>query len=100
MEILALVDFRNKINIKNPAYAIQQSFYIQKTNFGNEKLDYSSLNIYDIVIATFWIFDMSGWLWLFQKKFLLTYIRVKIISNMFFITLNNVDVQLTKKKPT
>ena len=56
-DVLALLDFRIKINAITLAYTIQLGLKVWKTNVGIQKIDRSSLETYSMVIDTFQIFS-------------------------------------------
>ena len=52
-DVLALFNFRSKVNVKTPAYVAQLGLKLQKTDFEFQKIDRSWLEIYGMIIATF-----------------------------------------------
>ena len=52
-DILALLNFKSKINAMTLAYTAQLGFKVRKTNVGAQKIDKSSLKTYGLVIAGF-----------------------------------------------
>lgn len=55
-----MFDNDNKINIINPNYARKLGLKIQKTNIEAQKIDGSTLEIFGIVITSFYVEDKVG----------------------------------------
>lgn len=71
---------------------------MQKTNISAQKIDNSFLETYGIVIATFQVFDKLSYLQFFQRIFLLTDIKMKVIFYMLFLILSNVNMQFIERE--
>lgn len=56
----ALIDLNSKINITPLAHSAKLDLKIRKTNIEAQKIDGSSLNIFEIVLADFQIEDKIG----------------------------------------
>lgn len=52
-KVQALIDFGNKINVMVSAYAIKLDFKTCRINVGNQKIDFSIFNIFEIILAGF-----------------------------------------------
>ena len=52
-DVLALFDFKSKVNAMTPAYVAQLDLKVQKTNVNAQKIDKSLLKTYGIVIVAF-----------------------------------------------
>ena len=52
-----MLDSGNKVNTMNPNYAWKLGLIIQKTNIRAQKIDGSTLEIFQMVIADFYIED-------------------------------------------
>ena len=52
-DVLALLDFRSKVNAITPAYAAHPGLKMKITDIGMQKIDRSSLATYNMVIAAF-----------------------------------------------
>ena len=64
-DVLALFNFKSKINVMTLGYAAQLGLKVQRTNVGTQKIDRSLLAIYGMVIAAFQVFDKLGCSWFF-----------------------------------
>lgn len=74
------------------------SFHIRKTDVSALKIDSSRLEIFDIVIAFFWIDNKNGKSCFFKRTFLLADISINITFGMFFLILSNVKDNFTDQK--
>ena len=52
-DVLALLNFGNKVNAMTPDYIAQLGVKLQKTDISAQKIDRSSLAIYNMVIVVF-----------------------------------------------
>ena len=98
VEAKTLINSSNKVNIMIPAYASKLDLRGCHTNIGVQKINRSTLEIFEMVLTSFQIEDKFGKAWFFQKTFLLANISVKVILRISFLTLSNTDIQFAKKK--
>ena len=56
------------------------------------------LNIYGMVVPAFSIEDQANQVRLFEKIFLMANVRPEIVLRMFFLTLNDVDIDFLRRK--
>ena len=89
---MALLDLRNKVNAMSQAFTFQPGFKMQKTNIEAQKIDDITLEIYEIVVSTFFMLDKDKRKRFFKKSFLLTNVNPDIMLEMLFLTMNNVDI--------
>ena len=99
-DVLAFLNFRSELNEMTLAYAVQLGFKVQKIDVDAQKIDGFLLETYGMVIAIFQVFNKLHCSWLFQKTLLLANIIMKMVLDMFFLTLSNVNTYLAKKKLT
>ena len=59
-DVLALLDFKNKINAMTRAYTAQLGIQVQKTDVNVQKIDRFSIKTHGIVIAAFQVLDKLG----------------------------------------
>lgn len=88
----ALIDSGSKVNAMSLIYAKKLEFQIWKTDIGIQKINGSTLSIFEIVIADFQVQDKLERAKFFQKTFLVTYTNMKVIFRMFFLTFSNANV--------
>lgn len=91
-------DLSSKVNAMIPAFEFKLNFKIRYINIEIQKINSSIFKIFEIVLASFCMINKLSKPWFFQETFLLSNISVKIILDIFFLKLNNTDIQFTKKK--
>ena len=96
-QIRALLDSNNKINVINPNFAQKLGLYIQITNIRAYKIDGSTLETFEIVIANFQMDNKANKLRFFQKIFLVADIKFEMILRIFFLKLSNTDLSFGEK---
>ena len=83
-----------------PVYAAKLDLKVRKTNIGAQKIDGSTFETFEMVLADFQMEDKLGRAWFFQETFLLANISAEIVLGMPFLTLNNADIQFVEKELT
>ena len=59
-EVQALIDSGSKVNAITPAYALRLGLWVYRTNIGAQKIDGSTLEIFEIVLTSFQVEDKLG----------------------------------------
>ena len=98
--IRALIDSGSEVNAMTPAYAKKLGLRTQKTDGGAQKINESSLDTFEMVIAGFQIIDKLGRARFFQETFLLADTTIEVVLGMPFLTLSNADIQFAEKELT
>ena len=88
----ALINSGSEVNTMTPAYPKKLGFWTQKTKIEAQKIDESSLNTFEMVIAGFQVIDKLGSARIFQETFLLANTGIEVILKMLFLTFNNADI--------
>lgn len=88
----ALINSRSKINAMTPVYVLELGLKVRQTNVGDEKNDGSMFKIFEIVLASFQIEDKFKRTWFFSEIFLLADTSVKMILEIPFLILSNLDI--------
>lgn len=70
----ALLDSRTDVNAMSQAFTSQLDFKTWKANFGDHKINSTTLETYEIVVSTFFVSDKDGRQRFFKKSFLLAVI--------------------------
>ena len=73
-------------------FASELGLKIQKTNVRAQKIDGITLETYGIVVSTFSVSDKDNKERFFKKSFLLINVNLNIVFQMFFLTMNNIDI--------
>ena len=80
----------------SPAYAKKLGLKTQKTNVGVLKIDGSTLEIFEMVIADFQMEDKGGRPRFFQETFLVADTKFEIVLGMPFLKISNANVAFGK----
>ena len=91
-QIKTLLDSESTVKAMSQAFAYQLGLTIQKTNVGAQKIDGTTLETYGMVVSTLSISDKDRRKRFFEKSFLLTNIKLKIVLRMPFLTINTTNV--------
>lgn len=79
-----------------PAYAAQLGLKVKLTNIISQKIDGSTLKIYEIVIAGFSVHNKLGRVWFFKETFLLANISIEMVLEMPLFSLSNANIEFTE----
>ena len=96
----ALIDSGSEVNVMTPAYKSRLGLRAHHTNVEAQKIDDSTLQTFEIVLADFQVEDKLGKARFFQETFLLADISTEIVLGMPFLTLSNANIQFVEKKHT
>ena len=99
-DVLALLNFGSEVNAITLAYVAHLGLKVRVTDVGTQKINDSSLTIYDMVIAAFQFVNKLGCSQFFYATFLLVDISIEVILGMPFLTFNNADIQFAEKELT
>ena len=99
-QIRALLDSGSKINAMKPDFAQKLGLYIRKTNVGPQKIDGSTLETFEIVIANFQVEDKVGRPRFFQEIFLVANTKFEMVLGISFLKISNADVVFDKETLT
>ena len=91
-QVQAFNDLGSKVNAMTSAYASRLGLQTCYTDVGTQRIDSSTLQTFEIVLADFQVGDKLGKAQFFQESFLLADISVEVVLNMLFFTLNNANV--------
>ena len=74
------------------AFAFQLDLQIQKTNVQASKIDSTILKTYEMIVSTFFISDKNSKERFFEKSLLLANIKPELVFKMFFLIINNANI--------
>ena len=92
VQVQTLIDSGSEVNAIHPAFAKQLSLSIRLTNVGFQKIDGITLDIYEMVVATFSMEDKANWVRFFEETFLVANVSPEIVLGMLFFILSGIDV--------
>ena len=88
----ALLDSRSKINIISQVFAFELGLKIWKTNVEAQKIDGTILETYKMIVSTISVLDKDNKKRFFKENFLLADVNPNVVLKIFFLTINNADV--------
>ena len=74
-------------------YALKLGLKVRFTNIGVQKIDGSTLKIFEMVLASFQVKDKFERARFFQKTFLLADFNVKVVLEMLYLTFSNTNIK-------
>lgn len=98
--IQALINSSSKVNAMLPTYAKKLGLQIWKTDVRAQKIDGSPLNIFEMVIIGFQIYNKLKRARFFQETFLMVDTSMEMVLGMLFLTLSKVDIDFANIKLT
>ena len=94
----ALLGSSNEVNAIYLTFAQELGLPIRPTDVGAQKIDNTTLNIYEMVVAAFLVMDKANWVRFFEETFLVANISPKVVFGMLFLTLNGVNVNFSDRE--
>ena len=98
--IQAIINLGSEVNMMTPAYAKQLGLRTWKTNAEAQKIDGSSLDTFEMVIASFQVINTLGRAWFFWEIFLLADTTMEVVLEIPFLTFSNANIQFAEKELT
>ena len=93
-----LFDSGNKVNAIHPTYAKQLGLPIRSTDVGAQKIDGTTLDIYDIVVAAILVKDKANQVRFFEETFMVANVSLEVVFWMLFLTLSNADIDFSDRE--
>ena len=87
-----MLDSGNEMNAMSSAYAKRLGLKTRKTNVGAQKIDGSTLETFEMVIADFQVENKGGRPRFFQKTFLVADTKFEVVLGMPFLKISNADI--------
>ena len=94
VSILALLDSGNKVNTIHPAFAKKLGFPIRPTDVGLQKIDGTTMDTFKIVVTAFSVTNKANQVRFFEEIFLVANVSLEVVFEMFFFTLNDIDINI------
>ena len=83
-----------------PGYISKLGLKVRPTNVRAQKINGSTFETFEMVLASFQVEDTLGRAHFFQKIFLLTDLSIEVVLGMPFLTLSNADIKFAQKELT
>ena len=96
-QIRVLLDIGSEINAMNFEFTQKLGRKVQKINVGAQKINGSTLETFEMVIANLQVEDKVDRPRFFQKTFLVADTKYEIILEIFFLKFSNANVSFGKK---
>ena len=96
--VLALLDSSSEVNAVYPVFAKELGLSIRPTDIGAQKIDGTTLETYDMVVAVFSMEDKANRVRFFEKTFLVANISPEVVLEMPFFILSSADVDFLGHK--
>ena len=97
-QIQAMVDSESEINTIHPTFAKQLGLSIRTTGVGVQKIDGTTLDIHEMVVAAFSVVDKVNQVRFFEKTFLVANVSPEVVLGMLFFTLSSADVDFSGRE--
>lgn len=89
---MVFFDLDNEVNTIYLTFIKKLGLSIRPTDVKTQKINEIILNTYKIVVATFLVTDKVNQIRFFEETFLMTNINPKIIFEILFSTLSNINI--------
>ena len=96
--MLVLFDSSSKVNAVHPAFTKELGLPIRPTDVGAQKIDGTTLNTYEMVVAAFSLKNKANQVRFFEKTFLLANISLKVVFGMPLFTLSRVNIDFLRRE--
>ena len=96
--VLALLDSSSEVNAMHPAFAERLGLVVRTTNVGAQKIDGTTLETYEMVVAAFSVTDQANRVKFFEEIFLVANVSPDVVFGMPFLTLSGADVDFPKRE--
>ena len=96
--VSALLDSGSEVNAMHPAFAERLGLVVRTTNVGAQKIDGTTLETYEMVVAAFSVTDQADRVRFFEETFLVANVSPDEVFGMPFLTLNGAHVNFSKRE--
>ena len=87
-----MINSRSEVNAIHPTFAKQLGLLIQPTNVEAQKIDGTTLDTYEMVVAAFSVVDKTNQVRFFEETFLVANVSLEIVLRMLFLTLSSANI--------
>ena len=93
----ALIDSGSEVNAIHPSFVKQLGLSIRPTDVGDQKIDGTTMDIHEIVVAAFSLVDKANRVRFFEEIFLVANVSPEVVFGMPFLTLSSADVDFSSR---
>ena len=90
--MLALFDSGSEVNAIHPTLTQKLRLPIRPTNVGEQKIDSTVLDIFEMLVIAFSVIDKANRVRFFEEIFLVANISLEVVLKMLFLTLSGANV--------
>ena len=94
----ALIDSKSEVNAIHLSFARQLGLCIKPSDVRAQKIDGTTLDTHEIVIATFSVMDKAKQVRFFEKTFLVANVSPEIVFEMLFLTWSGVNINFSGRQ--
>ena len=87
-----LLDSKSKVNTIYPIFAKELSLSIRPTDVGTQKINGTTLDTYEMVVANFLMIDKANQVIFFEEIFLIANISLEVVFVILFLILSSANV--------
>ena len=91
-KVHGLINSGSKVNAMTLGYISKLSLKVRSINIGAQKIDNSTLEMFEMVLASFQVKNKFGRFWFFQETILLAELSVEVVLGMPFLTFSNANI--------
>ena len=96
--VSAFLDSGNEANAIHLAFIKRLGLEVQTINIGAQKIDGTTFEIYEMVVAAFSVTDQADRIKFVEEIFLVINISPDVVFGMLFLILSSADINFPKKK--
>ena len=93
--VQALIDSGSGVNAIHLSFVKQLGLSIRPTNVRAQKIDGTTLDTHEMVVAAFSVEDKANRVRFFEETFLVANVSPEVVFGMLFLTLSNADVDFS-----
>ena len=82
----------------HPSFAKQLSFSTRPKDIEAQKIDGTTLDTYEMVVAIFSVMDKANRVRFFEETFLVANVSPEVVLGMLFLTLSDADVDFSGRE--
>ena len=94
----ALIDSKSEVNAIHLSFVKQLGLSIRPTDVEAQKIDGTTLDTHEMVVAIFSVVDKANRVRFFEETFLVANVSPEIVFGIPFLTLNGADVDFSGQK--
>ena len=87
-----------EVNTIHPTFAEKLGLVVKFTNVGTQKIDSTTFETYEIVVAAFSVTDQTNRVKFFEETFLMANVGQDVVFGMSFLTLSSANVNFPKRE--